>query len=66
MDSENLVEEENEKVELSQLLFDTINTLFNNLFSSIDNSLYTLLDNIVFLDATAVITDNIQSLFFYR
>lgn len=64
MDSENLVEEENEKVELSQLLFDTINTLFNNLFSSIDNSLYTLLDNIVFLDATAVITDNIQSLFF--
>lgn len=39
-----------ENIDLTQLIFDTINALFSNLFSSIDNSLYQLLDELSFVD----------------
>lgn len=35
---------------ITQTIIDTINTIFNKLFSSIDNSLYSLLDNLFFID----------------
>ena len=51
-------------VSLSETIFEIINTMFSNLFSSIDNGIYTLLNDIVFLDSSAVITDSIQNIFF--
>lgn len=38
----------------SQIIVDTINKLFNNLFSSIDSTLYSLLDKIVFIDPSII------------
>lgn len=35
---------------ITQNIIDTINTIFNNLFSSIDNNLYTILDKLLFID----------------
>lgn len=35
---------------ITQTIIDTINTIFNKLFSSIDNSLYSFLDNLFFID----------------
>lgn len=51
-------------VSLSETIFEIINTMFSNLFSSIDNGIYTLLNDIVFLDSSAAITDSIQNIFF--
>ena len=51
-------------VSLAETIFEIINTMFSNLFSSIDNGIYTLLNDIVFLDSSAVITDSIQNIFF--
>ena len=51
-------------VSLAKTIFEIINTMFSNLFSSIDNGIYTLLNDIVFLDSSAVITDSIQNIFF--
>lgn len=52
------------EVSLAETIFEIINTMFSNLFSSIDNGIYTLLNDIVFLDNSAIITDNIQNVFF--
>ena len=41
---------EEETLNITEIIFNTINTLFSNLFSSIDNSLYPLLDDIVFIN----------------
>ena len=35
---------------ISELIIDTINNLLNNLFSSIDNSVYETLDKLTFID----------------
>ena len=35
---------------LTQTILDTINSIFNNLFSSVDNSLYGILDNLAFIN----------------
>lgn len=35
---------------ITQIIMQTINTLFENLFSSIDNSIYAILDDITFID----------------
>ena len=37
-------------INLTELIFNSINELFKNLFSSIDNSIYSLLDNLCFID----------------
>lgn len=36
---------------IAQTIIDTINTIFESLFSSIDNNLYSLLDDLVFIDS---------------
>ena len=35
---------------ITQTIIDTINTIFNNLFSSINNNLYSILDNLLFIN----------------
>ena len=35
---------------ITQTIISTINTLLSSLFSSIDNNLYSILDDIVFID----------------
>lgn len=34
---------------ITQIIIDTINTIFNNLFSSVDNNLYSILDKLLFI-----------------
>lgn len=48
----------------SEIILDILNNMFSSLFSSIDNTIYSLLDNIVFLDASSIITNSIENLFF--
>ena len=38
-----------EKINLTDIIFNSLNELFSKLFSSIDNSIYSLLDNITFI-----------------
>lgn len=47
---------------ITQIIIETINTLFQNLFSSIDNQLYELLDDITFINSDILIHDNFQKL----
>ena len=42
------------QTDYSQIIIDTINKLFTNLFSSVDNTLYSLLDKIVFVDSSII------------
>ena len=49
---------ENSTLDITSIITDTINSLFADLFSSIDNSIYYLLDDITFID-TGIISDNI-------
>ena len=37
--------------DITQIIIDTINTIFENLFSSIDNSLYEVLDKVTFISS---------------
>ena len=41
---------------ITQVIIDTINTIFENLFSSIDNNLYSLLDELTFINSD-ILTD---------
>lgn len=45
-----------EKINLTDIIFNSLNELFSKLFSSIDNSIYSLLDNITFI--TPELLDN--------
>ena len=36
--------------DITQIIIDTINSIFETLFSSIDNNLYSILDDITFID----------------
>ena len=47
--------------EITTNIINTINEIFANLFSSIDNSLYEILDNLVFINSE-VLTDK----YFYK
>ena len=39
---------------ITQTIIDTINSIFSTLFSSIDNSIYSVLDRLVFVDSDVV------------
>ena len=45
-------------INLSELIFNSINELFSKLFSSVDNTIYSLLDNIIFIDSD-IISENL-------
>lgn len=52
-----------EQSNITQIIIDTINTLFGNLFSSIDNSLYNVLDDITFINSNILYDKNFEKLF---
>ena len=52
------------QTDIINIVTNVLNELFSNLLSSIDNTIYSLLDQITFLDSKDIIDSNIQSLFF--
>ena len=47
---------------IAQTIIDTINTILENLFSSIDNNLYVLLDDLTFIDSDIINDDYFQNI----
>ena len=48
---------------ITQIIIDTINTIFETLFSSIDNNLYAILDDITFINSDILQDKNFENLF---
>lgn len=48
---------------ITQIIMDTINTIFETLFSSIDNNLYSVLDDITFITSDILYDKNFENLF---
>ena len=48
---------------ITQIIIDTINTILGNLFSSIDNNLYNLLDDITFINSNILQDKNFENIF---
>ena len=49
--------------DISKTIIDTINSIFQNLFSSIDNTLYSLLDDITFVSPDILNDTNFENIF---
>ena len=49
--------------DITQLIINTINTIFETLFSSIDNSLYSVLDKVTFINSDILYDKNFETLF---
>ena len=45
---------ENTQINVTNLISESINSLFNNLFSSIDGNIYNILDNITFINSNII------------
>ena len=52
-----------EQSNITQIIIDTINTILGNLFSSIDNNLYNLLDDITFVNSNILHDKNFENIF---
>ncbi len=52
-----------EQGNITQIIIDTINTILGNLFSSIDNNLYYLLDDITFINSEILNDKNFENIF---
>ena len=52
-----------EETNVTQIIIDTINTILGNLFSSIDNNLYSLLDDITFINSDILNDKNFEKIF---
>ncbi len=50
-------------IDITQIIIDTINRIFEMLFSSIDNNLYSILDNITFIGSNIMNDSNFENLF---
>ncbi len=48
---------------ITQIIIDTINNIFQTLFSSIDNNLYNVLDNITFISSNILNDKNFENIF---
>lgn len=48
---------EEETINITQTIIDTINTIFSNIFSSVDNNLYQILDDITFINTDILETN---------
>lgn len=48
---------------VTQTIIDTINTIFENLFSSIDNNLYSVLDHVTFIGSDILNDKNFENIF---
>lgn len=53
---------EQEKINLTDAIYQSLNDIFSNLFSSIDNSIYSLLDNLCFIDTNILNNSSISEL----
>lgn len=49
--------------DITQIIIDTINTIFETLFSSIDNNLYSVLDDVTFITSAILQDKNFENLF---
>ena len=49
--------------DITQTIIDTINTIFENIFSSIDNNLYSVLDEITFVSSNILNDHNFEKIF---
>ena len=49
--------------DITQVIIDTINTIFGNLFSSIDNNLYDVLDKVTFISSDILRDSNFENIF---
>lgn len=49
--------------DITQIIIDTINSIFETLFSSIDNNLYSVLDDITFINSDILQDKNFENLF---
>ena len=54
---------EQESINLTETIFNSLNELFSQLFSSIDNSIYKLLDELIFIEPSILSENNFQKLF---
>ena len=52
-----------ENSNITQVIIDTINTILSNLFSSIDNNLYKVLDDITFINSDILYDKNFEKIF---
>ena len=52
-----------ETTDITQTIINTINTIFENLFSSIDNNLYSVLDDITFISSDILYDKNFENIF---
>ncbi len=52
-----------EQADVTQIILDTINTILSNLFNSIDNNLYSLLDDITFINSSILTDKNFENIF---
>lgn len=52
-----------EENNITQIIIDTINTILGNLFGSIDNNLYSILDDISFISSDILDDKNFESIF---
>lgn len=50
-------------VDITQTIINTINTIFENIFASIDNNLYSILDNITFVNSDILTDKNFEKIF---
>lgn len=49
--------------DITQIIINTINTIFETLFSSIDNNLYSVLDEVTFVNSDILYDKNFETLF---
>lgn len=49
--------------DIAQTIIDTINTIFENLFASIDNNLYSVLDEVTFINSDILHDKNFENIF---
>ena len=52
-----------EENNITQIIIDTINTILGNLFGSIDNNLYSILDDISFISSDILDDKNFENIF---
>lgn len=51
------------KINITEVIIKTLNSLFENLFSSIDNNIYSYIDEIIFLTPSSISNNNFEDLF---
>lgn len=54
---------EQETISITEIIMNTINTIFSNIFSSMDNNLYSILDDITFIDKDILNSSYFKNIF---